>query len=204
MAGYVVAVTGGVASGKSAVTALFEGLGVTVCDADLAARAVVAVGQPALAEIAARFGADLLLPDGSLDRVRMRALAFADLQARRDLEAITHPRIRLQLHAECLAAPGAYAIVAIPLLAETGSLGAYSWVRRVLVVDTPVELQRARLIARDGIDSALASRMITAQASREQRLAVATDVLINDGALEALTGPVARLDRLYRQFAGNP
>lgn len=204
MAAFVVAVTGGVASGKSAVTALFEQHGVAVVDADVAARQVVSQGQPALVEIANRFGLDFLLPDGSLDRVRMRALVFENPQSRLDLESITHPRIRATLKSACLAAPGPYAIVAIPLLAETGSLTAYAWVRRVLVVDTPVPLQRSRLMARDGIDSALAARMITAQASRELRLSLATDVLVNDGRLDDLVTPVATLHSLYRQLAGNP
>ena len=202
MAGFVVAVTGGVASGKSAVTVLFEKLGIVVVDADIAARHVVSVGQPALSEISARFGNDLLLADGSLDRVRMRALVFADPTARRDLEAITHPRIRAVLRSDCVAATGPYVLVAIPLLAETGAINAYPWLSRVLVVDTPVALQRTRLMARDGIDSALASRMIGAQASREQRLALATDVLVNDGAATDLTAPSERLDSFYRGLAG--
>ena len=204
MAGFVVAVTGGVASGKSAVTALFEKHGVVVVDADVTARQVVSPGQPALAEIAKRFGPDVMLPDGSLDRIRMRALVFENPQARRDLESITHPRIRALLKSECVAAPGAYAIVAIPLLAETGSIAAYAWLSRILVVDTPVVVQRSRLMARDAIDSALAARMIAAQASREHRLALATDVLVNDGRLEELANPVAKLHSLYRQFAGAP
>jgi dephospho-CoA kinase len=204
MAGFVVAVTGGVASGKSAVTAMFEDHGVVVVDADVTARQVVSEGQPALAEIAKRFGPDVMLADGSLDRVRMRALVFEDPRARRDLESITHPRIRALLKSECIAAPGAYAIVAIPLLAETGSIAAYEWLSRILVVDTPVVVQRSRLMARDGIDSALAARMIASQASREQRLALATDVVVNDGHLNDLAVPVAKLHSLYRQLAGAP
>ena len=201
MAGFVVAVTGGVASGKSAVTALFEKLGVVVVDADVAARQVVSVGQPALSEISARFGNDMLLADGALDRVRMRALVFADPTARRDLEAITHPRIRAVLRLACFAASGPYVLVAIPLLAETGAITAYPWLSRVLMVDTPVALQRSRLMNRDGIDSALASRMIAAQASRAQRLALATDVFVNDGAVRDLTAPSVRLDSFYRGLA---
>ena len=198
MAGFVVGVTGGVASGKSAVTALFESLGVVVADADLAARSVVAPGQPALAEIEARFGAGMVLANGMLNRVRMRALVFEDPQARRDLEAITHPRIRAVLQKQCAGASSPYVIAAIPLLAETGVAAAYDWLDRVLVVDAPVTVQRARLVARDGIESALADRMIAAQASRERRLAMASDVIINDGDMPELVRPVARLDALYR------
>lgn len=201
MAGFVVAVTGGVASGKSAVTTLFESLGVAVVDADIAARAVAQPGQPALLEIAAHFGPEVILSDGSLDRVLMRAIVFADPEARRSLEAITHPRIRLALQTQCLDAPGSYAIAAIPLLAETGAIGAYPWLRRVLVVDCPVSLQRGRLMMRDGIDIPLASRMIDAQASRSQRLAIASDVIVNDGEVSCLAEPVRRLDALYRALA---
>ncbi|MFA6984918.1 MAG: dephospho-CoA kinase [Arenimonas sp.] len=201
MAGYVVAITGGIASGKSAVTGLFERLGIAVSDADAAARAAVEAGQPALAEIVARFGPSVLRADGGLDRARLRELIFSDAAAKHDLEAITHPRIRLMLRAQCLEAPGPYVVVAIPLLAESGSVAAYPWLQRILVVDTPIALQRARLVLRDGIDAGLAERMISAQASREQRLALATDVLVNDGALADLEAPVRRLDALYRQLA---
>ena len=201
MARFVVGVTGGVASGKSAVTALFHALGVTVADANLAARAVVAPGQPALAEIERRFGPDLLLANGMLNRVRMRALVFEDPAARRDLEQITHPRIRDILRRECESAPGPYVIAAIPLLAETGVAEAYAWLDRRLVVDAPVPLQLARLVARDGVDADLAHRMVEAQAPRSARLQLATDVLVNDGSMDELAAPIARLDRLFRGMA---
>lgn len=201
MASFVVAITGGVASGKSAVAAAFERLGRIVADADLAARAVVAAGQPALTEIAAQFGAGILLPDGQLDRARLRELVFADAVARRQLEAITHPRIRLLLQSRCAEAPGPYALAAIPLLAEGGGRCNYPWLQRVLVVDAPLPLQRSRLTARDGIDAALAERMIAAQATRGQRLALADDVIVNDGAMAELDSAVARLDACYRQLA---
>jgi dephospho-CoA kinase len=201
MAAFVVAITGGIASGKSAVSALFESLGIVVADADAAARAVVAPGQPGLAEISERFGPDILLADNSLDRARLRARIFNDGDAKRDLEAITHPRIRQILRAQCQEAMSPYAIVAIPLLAETGSVAAYRWVQRILVVDTPIALQRARLIDRDGITPALAEQMIAAQANREQRLALATDVIVNDGDLGALEPMVRRLDHFYRERA---
>ena len=203
MAGFVVAVTGGVGSGKSAVTDLFEKHGIVVVDADAAARQVVGVGEPALKEITCRFGDEMLLADGSLDRIRMRALVFADLDARRNLEAITHPRIRSLLKANCLAATGPYALVAIPLLAETGAFDAYAWLSRVLVVDTSVALQRSRLMSRDGIDSVLAARMIAAQASRKQRLALATDVLVNEVGLHNMVEPVGRLHSMFAALASS-
>jgi len=201
MAGVVIAITGGVASGKSTVSECFHRLGIAVADADVAAREIVAKGQPALADIAQKFGAEMLLPNGQLDRGRMRERVFADADARRALEAITHPRIRTMLREQCAQAPGPYAIAAIPLLAEGGGRDHYPWLDRVLVVDAPVSLQRARLLARAGIDAAMAERMIAAQASRAQRLALADDVIVNDGDENALAAIVCRLDRVYRMLA---
>ena len=207
MAGYIVGLTGGVASGKSEVTRRFEALGVTVADADLAAREAVAVGSAGLDEVVAAFGAEVLTPDGSLDRPAMRRRVFTDDTARTRLEAIVHPRVRALLQAACEAAPGAYAIAAIPLLAEAASSpggssrDVYPWLQRVLVIDVPVEVQRSRLLARDGIDAALADRMIAAQASRAQRLAIADDVLVNDGPLAGLDPHIAALHARYRALA---
>ena len=201
MSDFIIGLTGGVASGKSEVTRRFEALGVAVADADLAARAVVEPGQPALAAIATRFGAGILLPDGRLDRRQLRELVFADMQARRDLEAITHPAIRALLRTQCLAAPGPYAIAAIPLLAEAGGRAGYPWLDRIVVVDAPVELQRSRLMQRDGVDEALAMRMISAQATRDARLAIADEVVLNDGHPDHLDARVAELDARYRALA---
>lgn len=201
MSGYVVAVTGGIASGKSEVTRRFEALGVTVSDADVAAREAVVAGSPGLAEVVAAFGHEVLGSDGQLDRAAMRARVFADAQARHRLEAIVHPRVRARLQAQCAGAPGPYAIAAIPLLSEGGGRDRYPWLDRILVVDVPAPLQRTRLLARDGVDDALATRMIAAQATRAQRLAIADDVIVNTGTLEALDRHVAALDRRYRALA---
>ena len=200
MARYVVGLTGGVASGKSTVARLFAGHGIVVADADEAARAAVAAGSPGLAEVVAAFGQDVLAADGTLDRAAMRRRIFDDATARRQLEAIVHPRVRALLRDACADAPGPYAMAAIPLLAETGR-NAYPWLARVLVVDAPVEVQQARLQARDGIDATLAQRMLAAQAAREERLAIADDVLVNDGHPEALAGQVVALDTRYRALA---
>ena len=201
MSAYVVAVTGGVASGKSEVTRRFEALGVTVADADVAAREAVAPGSRGLAEVVAAFGPEVLGPDDQLDRAAMRARVFGDQQARQRLEAIVHPWVRTQLREQCAAAAGPYAIAAIPLLSEGGGRQAYPWLDRILVVDVPLETQRARLMQRDGIDAALAGRMLAAQATRAQRLAIADDVIVNTGPLEALDRHVAALDRRYRVLA---
>lgn len=196
MSDFIVGLTGGVASGKSEVTRRFQALGVEVVDADVAAREVVEPGQPALGRIAERFGAGMLLADGRLDRRQLRERVFADAQARRDLEAITHPAIRARVKAQAQAAPGPYAVVAVPLLAEAGR-AAYPWMARVLVVDAPESLQHDRLMRRDGVDEALAARMIAAQASRTVRLAIADDVILNDGDSAHLDTAVAALHARY-------
>ncbi len=201
MSDFIIGLTGGVASGKSAVTGHFEARGVSVADADVAAREAVALGSDGLAEVVAAFGAGVLAADGALDRAAMRRRIFDDDDARVRLEAIIHPRVRAALRAACNAAPGAYAIAAIPLLAEGGGRDAYPWLDRILVIDVPVAVQHARLLLRDGIDAALADRMIAAQATRRQRLAIADDVIVNDGTLAALDGHVEALDRRYRVLA---
>lgn len=201
MATYCIGLTGGIASGKTAVTRAFEALGIVVADADIAARDAVAPGSAGLAEIIEVFGHDVLDADGKLDRAAMRKRVFDDADARRRLEGIVHPRVRALLVEQCEAATSPYAIAAIPLLAEVGGRAAYPWLQRILVVDVPVETQRQRLIQRDGIDATLADRMIAAQATREQRLAIADDVIVNAGTLEDLQQHVAALDARYRRLA---
>lgn len=191
---YVVALTGGIASGKSAVAERFETLGVDVIDADRVARELVAPGQPALDEIASAFGNDVLDANGALDRRRMRERVFADPSARRRLEAILHPRVRAELLERARLSTAPYVLLAIPLLAESEG---YDWIDRVLVVDVPHETQRQRLIARDGITPQLADAMLDAQASRERRLAIADDVVDNNRALSDLDARVAELHRRY-------
>jgi len=204
MSSYIIGLTGGIAAGKSELSRRFEALGITVADADLAARDVVAPGSEGLARITAHFGAGILRADGQLDRAALRERIFASAPERQALEAITHPAIRQQLRTTCEQATGPYAMAAIPLLTEAGGRQQYPWLDRVLVVDVPVAVQHARLLQRDGITAELADRMIAAQASREQRLALADDVVVNDGQPEHLQAKVEQLDRLYRQLAANP
>src|SRR4249919_1423932 len=199
---YGVGLTGGIASGKSAVADRFAAKGIVVVDADVAARDVVAPGQPALAEIAATFGDDVLQADGTLDRAALRRHVFGDDAARRRLEGILHPRIRVRMHEEAMRTAGPYVIVAIPLLAEGGGRLAYPWLDRILVVDVPREVQLARLVRRDGIELPLAERMLAAQADRASRLAISDDVIVNEGALALLDAEVDALDRRYRALAG--
>ena len=201
MSGYVIGLTGGVASGKSALERAFAARGIGIADADRVARDIVEPGEPALAEVVARFGAGVLQADGRLDRAALRARVFGNDGERRALEAILHPRIRLRLQAICEEATSPYAIATIPLLTEGGGRQAYPWLARILVVDVPRELQKQRLMQRDGIDAALAERMLDAQASRSERLALADDVVVNDGDIAHLDAAVAELDARYRRLA---
>ncbi|WP_343820894.1 dephospho-CoA kinase [Dyella marensis] len=196
---YVVALTGGIASGKSAVARRFEALGIAVYDADVAAREVVKPGSEGLAAIVQTFGAGVLDGEGQLDRAAMRRRVFADDMARRQLEAITHPRVRSWLRERAGTDHGPYCLLAIPLLAE--NIAHYRWVDRVLVVDSTEAAQLERLMRRDGIDEALARRMIQRQARREERLAIADDVIANTGEEAALDAAVAALHQRYLALA---
>ncbi|UJJ59259.1 MULTISPECIES: dephospho-CoA kinase [Rhodanobacter] len=195
----VIALTGGVAAGKTAVTRRFEALGVHVHDADVAAREVIEPGTSGLAAVVDAFGAGVLDDAGRLDRAAMRRHVFADPTARKTLEAIIHPRVRQWLHERALAERGPYCLLAIPLLAE--NIEHYRWVDRVLLIDAPEAVQLARLIERDGIDETLASRMLAHQASRAERLAVADDVIENSADESALDQAVADLHRRYLALA---
>lgn len=190
----VVAVTGGIASGKSAVTRLFEARGVPVVDTDVLAREVIAPGSTGLEEIRAAFGADVFAADGGLDRRALRERVFANPAERRLLESITHPRIRALARERLAALHAPYALLVIPLLAEGGR---YDFIDRVLVIDVSPAVQHARLVQRDGITPALADAMIAAQASRAERLALADDVLANEGSLDALESAVVQLHERY-------
>lgn len=193
------AVTGGIASGKSAVTELFSDIGIAVADADLAARSIVEPGQPALEEIAACFGSHFIV-EGHLNRQALRELIFDDTDSKIKLESITHPRIRELLINQCKSATSPYAVVAIPLLAE-GNKSHYGWIHRTIVVDTSREIQKSRLMARDKIPDELADKMLDAQASRAKRLRIANDVITNVHNRQSLKESVQRLDMRYRKLA---
>lgn len=198
---FTVALTGGIASGKSAVADRFVALGIELIDADVVARELVEPGLPALEELVTAFGADVLTADGRLDRPAMRRRVFADDAARQRLEAILHPRIRAELRRRAGEVRSAYGMIAVPLLVESGPH--YGWVDRVLVVDVPRAVQHARLVARDGVDAALADAMLDAQASREQRLAIADDVIANSGTLADLDRAVAAMHARYLAMAAD-
>ena len=195
----IIAMTGGVASGKSAVTRRFEALGVHVHDADVAAREVIEPGTAGLAAVIDSFGADVLDTSGWLDRPAMRQRVFADPAARQVLEAIIHPLVRQWLHDRAVADPGPYCLLAIPLLVE--NIEHYRWVDRVLLVDVPESVQIVRLMRRDNIDETLARRMLAHQASRAERLALADDLIENSGDESRLDQTVAELHQRYLALA---
>ncbi len=196
---FVVALTGGVASGKSAVARRFEALGINVHDADAAARAVVEPGEPALSEIEFVFGPQVLSSGGALDRRALRERIFDDADARRKLEAIVHPRVHAWLLRRTAMDRGPYCMLMIPLLAETWPQ--YDFVDRVLLVDAREEIQIERLVRRDGVTCEQARRTLDAQATRAQRRAIAHDVIVNDGDESALDAQVAALHAKYLELA---
>ena len=185
-----VGITGGIGSGKTALTDWLAQKGITVVDADLAARVVVAPGQPALAEIAAAFGIRYLLPDGQLDRAALRELVFADTDKRKALEAITHPRIRKELIRQLAAADSPYAVLSSPLLLESGQS---DLVDVSVVVDVPEAIQIARTMERDGNDQTLVEGIMAAQLARETRKSRADIVIDNSGTLADLHDKAAIL-----------
>lgn len=186
-----VGLTGGIGSGKSTVSALLRDHGAVVVDYDQIAREVVEPGTPGLAAIVQRFGPDVLAADGSLDRPALGAVVFADEAKRRDLEAITHPAVRARAaELEALAGPDDVVVHDIPLLAESGGRGPYDV---VVVVDVPVQVQVDRLARDRGMSVEEAEARIGAQASRDDRAAVADVVVDNSGSLEELTAAVRDL-----------
>lgn len=184
-----VGLTGGAASGKSTVSAILRDLGAVVVDADVLAREAVAPGSDALAEVVEAFGPGVLTADGELDRPALGAIVFADEAKRRVLEGIIHPRVRARAaEIEASAPPGSVVVHDIPLLAETGQAGSFD---AVVVVDVPVETQVVRMVEQRGMSREDAAARVAAQASREERLAVATYVVDNTGTLEELRERVA-------------
>lgn len=193
-----IALTGGIGSGKSTAAGFFAELGVPVIEADRLARDLVTPDSPALAEIAATFGANLIGADRQLNRARLRQLVFADPEKRRRLEGILHPRIYAEMRRRAQALHSPYCILVIPLLLETGEVAIAD---RILVVDAPETLQRNRAKARDGLSDDELEAVLRAQASRTDRLRAADDVLANDGDPTQLRAAVAALHRRYLQLA---
>lgn len=193
-----VGLTGGIASGKSVVAHLFAGLGAVIIDTDVIAREIVAPGQPALNEIAHRFGESILDADGGLDRQALRQLIFADPEARKQLEAILHPRIQFETMRQAGEAGGDYQVIVVPLLVESSL---QEFVDRIAVVDCDEETQIRRLLLRDAETEEQARRMLAAQSSRTERLAIADDVIDNNLSLAETEAQVAALHEIYLSLA---
>lgn len=197
-----IGLTGGIASGKSTVTQRFSELGVPVIDADVASRAVVEPGSFGLQQVVRRFGAEILAPNGELNRAALRDQVFSDPQLRKELEEILHPLIRGYMEQRAKEAIFPYLIMAIPLLIESGS--PRERVDRILVIDTDEATQIRRLLARDGSSIEQARAIIASQVSRADRLAAADDVLRNDGTVADLRQAVDRLHERYLDLAKVP
>jgi dephospho-CoA kinase len=194
----IIGLTGGIGCGKSTVADYFAQLGIPVLDADQLARELVAPGHPALEEIVAAFGPEILRADGTLDRTRLRRRVFADPEQRRHLEAILHPRIYAEMRQRSQTLNSPYCIWVIPLLLETGKT---ALVDRVLVVDTPEALQRERVLLRAGMDNDTLDAILRSQVSRNERLRAADDVIANNADLAQLQQRVTALHRRYLALA---
>ena len=199
---FSVGLTGGVGSGKSTIATMLSRLGAAMVDADAVAHQLTAADGTAMPALRETFGAEVIAADGSLDRARMRTLAFSDAAVRRQLESLLHPMIRVAMRdgaAELIAGGSPYVVFVIPLLVEAAS--GRSDFDRILLIDCSETIQIARVRSRPGIDEALARKMIAVQATRQQRLAMAHDVLVNEAPLELMEGRVELLHRSYLQYA---
>jgi len=197
--GFTVGLTGGIGCGKTTVEQMFAALGASVIDTDQIAHSLTAPHGAAMPDLVAAFGQEYATADGALDRAKMRSLVFSDPGARKRLEAILHPKIRDATFAAAAMATGPYVIFVVPLLLESGT-----WrerVTRILAIDCPEEVQVARVMARNGLPEAQVRAIMAAQVTREQRLAAADDVIVNDGPVEALAPQVERLHAFYMENA---
>jgi dephospho-CoA kinase len=195
----IVAVTGGIGSGKSTAARLFQERGANLVDTDAIAHELTQPGQRVLDQIAAQLGLEQLAADGSLDRGKLRSRVFSDPDARKTLEGILHPPIRREVEARARQSCAPYVLVLVPLLVETG--GYRDLARRVLVIDCDEQLQVQRAARRDGLTEDQVREIMHAQATRSQRLAWADDLVQNDGTLEELARQVEGLDARYRALA---
>lgn len=197
---FIVGLTGGIGSGKSAAASLFANLGASVVDTDVIAHKLTGPAGPAMPALKAAFGQAIAAADGSLDRPAMRRLAFSDPSARSRLETILHPLIREESRRLCEMADGAYVVLVVPLLLESNDYR--QRVQRVLVVDCPETSQISRVMSRSGLPEDEVRRIMAAQVSRTQRLGAADDVIENGGSLEDLKTQVQALHQSYLKLAG--
>jgi dephospho-CoA kinase len=196
---FTVVMTGGIASGKTSASDLFASHGVPILDTDLAARAVVEPGQPALDEIKANFGSDVITASGELNRAALREIIFDHPEKRRELEAILHPKIRAHINQQKDQLDAPYCIIVVPLFLESGR--GYE-TDRLLVIDVPIEVQRERLAQRDGTTPEQIEQILNSQATRDERLSAADDVIDNTVSPDTLAARVAELHQQYLSQAG--
>ena len=195
---YVVGLTGGIGSGKTAASDYLHSLGIDVVDADIVARDVVAIGQPALAQIAQHFGTAVLLADGSLNRSALRTIVFNNADERKVLETITHPAIRQEILQQLKASVSPYTLLVSPLLFESGQ---YQFAHRNLVIDASEDLQRQRAAMRDGVSSEQINNIMAAQLTRAERNRRADDIVINHGDLADLYQQLYAVHQQYLQLS---
>ncbi|MDO9177257.1 MAG: dephospho-CoA kinase [Agitococcus sp.] len=195
---YVVGLTGGIGSGKTAASDYLHSLGIDVVDADIVARDVVAIGQPALAQIAQHFGTAVLLADGSLNRSALRTIVFNNADERKVLETITHPAIRQEILQQLTASVSPYTLLVSPLLFESGQ---YQFAHRNLVIDASEDLQRQRAAMRDGVSSEQINNIMAAQLTRTERNRRADDIVINHGDLADLYQQLHIVHQQYLQLS---
>ncbi|MFN3713948.1 MAG: dephospho-CoA kinase [Alcanivoracaceae bacterium] len=191
---FVVGLTGGIGSGKTAASDYLASKGITVVDADVAARVVVEPGQPALAAIRERFGDQVIQADGGLDRRALRDIVFADTAARKDLEAITHPAIGAELLRQLQASASRYTLLVSPLLLESSQ---HRLANRILLIDVPESLQLSRTASRDKVAETQVRAIMAAQMPRQEKRQRADDIVVNDADLASLH---QQLDRLHQQY----
>lgn len=194
---YVVALSGGIASGKSTIANLFDKLGVPIIDADVIARQVVQIGSDAFNQIVKHFSQEILLTNGELDRSQLREIIFNNDHERLWLNYLLHPIIQQETQKQIAMQSATYVIWVVPLLVENNL---HTLADRVLIIDTPVSLQLARLVKRDNISESLAKKMILSQVSLQKRLSYADDIIVNDGNLASLT---AQVNQLHQQYLDN-
>ncbi len=198
MADFIVGIAGGIGSGKTAVSDRFRSFGIDIVDADVASRSVVAPGEPALDQIAAHFGTEILQGDGTLDRAALRERVFRDVDQRRWLERLLHPLVNRLMGEKLAAAASPYAILVNPLMRSRDPRA-----HRILVVDVPEAVQIERTMSRDNISETQAHAIVASQLDRAARLALADDVIVNDGSLADLHAAVDRFHVRYLELGGN-
>ncbi len=199
MSKFIVGLTGGIGSGKTTVANLFAAEGITLVDADIVAREVVAPGSTGLEAIVTHFGAEILTPEGELDRAKLRQRIFSHPKEREWLNQLLHPMIRQEMLAQVEKATSAYVIMVVPLLFENGL---DRLVNRTLVVDISPELQINRTVKRDNVDASQVNNIISSQCSRSEKLARADDIIDNQGEISSLKREVQALHQRYLQLSG--